>query len=980
MPLPQVKPWTAGLVAFAASLMASMAMVWVLQENQLREARARVSDLAADHAQAVQRGLERALSANYSLAALVQQGQGEVPNFQAAGEQLLTFHPGVSMLALGPQGTISQVVPLKGNERALGFNPLNHPVQRAEALLARETRHLTLAGPMELIQGGVGVVGRLPVFIKGAQTPDKFWGFTTVTIRLNEVLALAHLSRLEERGYAYQLWRVAGDDGGRQVISQSSRPTLVQPVERPLELPNGFWYLSVSPVNGWGSPQSLAARSTMALLFSALLGYLVFLLGRQKAQERHLAALVNQRTAEIEEARRHMEATLSAVPDSLFEMSLDGEYLSVQTPDPTLLLRPPADMLGQRVSDLMEAEAAEQVLGALADAHRDGLSGGRLLALPLQGRRLWFELSVARMAVPEGAAPRFVVLSRDITRRRQDEDMLRLTAKVFEQSTEAFVVTDAQERILMVNQAFCDLSGFSREDAVGKTAKLLAAHREDDSFRQLVRVAVRQRGHWQGEAWNQRKNRSRYLQWLSISRVDNSLGEPSHYIASFRDITQQKETEERIRSLAYFDALTGLPNRSLLNERSNLSLASARRSGEPVAVIYLDMDHFKNVNDSLGHSVGDELLVDFARRLKALVKEQDTVSRLGGDEFVLVVNDAPVAQAQQLAEAILAMSATPFQIGPYELSVTLSIGVALYPQHGEDFDTLHQRADSAMYQAKKSGRNQYRLFTAEIQQAAARVLQLENALRKAWERDQMTLHYQPQVDLGTGQVIGAEALLRWRHPELGQVSPAEFIPVAEDTGLILDLGEWVLRTALQQVRRWQDQGLPPLTVSVNLSPVQFRQPLLPELVQRLIKEAGIAPQLLELELTEGAAMDDPEGAIAIMDRLHDQGIRLLIDDFGTGYSSLSHLKRFQVYKLKIDQSFVRDLSEAAQDQGIVKAIIGMAQALGLRTIAEGVETEGQIEFLRTLGCDEIQGYYYSRPLPAAEFEAYLTRQSTPLPA
>jgi len=436
-------------------------------------------------------------------------------------------------------------------------------------------------------------------------------------------------------------------------------------------------------------------------------------------------------------------------------------------------------------------------------------------------------------------------------------------------------------------------------------------------------------------------------------------------------IHEQQAAEAHIQRLAHFDALTGLPNRVLLNDRAGQAIEIARRHGETLAVLFLDLDHFKKVNDSLGHRVGDELLRQLAARLKGAVREQDTVSRLGGDEFILVLPGTDMQGATHVAVKVMELAALPFQIEQNELAVTPSIGIALFPGDGEDFDTLCKCADTAMYRAKRDGRNALRFFTGEMQAQSVRALTLENALRRALEREQLALHYQPQVELLSGRVIGAEALLRWCHPELGAISPIEFIPVAESCGLILPIGEWVLRSAVQQLRRWMDAGLGELTMAVNLSSVQFRHADLPALVSRILDEAGVPARLLELELTEGVAMVDPLGAIAVMNDLHARGIRLSIDDFGTGYSSLSYLKKFRVYKLKIDQSFVRDLTDDPEDRAIVSAIISMAGSLGLQTIAEGVETAGQLAYLRERGCAEVQGYHFSRPLPAADFERYV---------
>jgi diguanylate cyclase (GGDEF)-like protein len=409
----------------------------------------------------------------------------------------------------------------------------------------------------------------------------------------------------------------------------------------------------------------------------------------------------------------------------------------------------------------------------------------------------------------------------------------------------------------------------------------------------------------------------------------------------------------------------------LLQDRIQTALSHAQRKGESLSLMFLDLDRFKNVNDSLGHHVGDALLVQVAQRLKSALRDQDTVCRLGGDEFVILCPDTDTAGAAHVATKLLEATAARFQLEQLELTTTFSIGIAVYPQDGDSFETLSMRADSAMYKVKQSGRNSFRFFTAEMQAQSDRVLQLENALGQALEREQLHLVYQPQVSLHTGAVVGVEALLRWNHPALGNVSPAEFIPVAEDSGLIIPIGEWVLRSAARQMRAWLNAGMALQQMAVNLSAVQFRQANLTELVTNTLQEEGLPPHCLEVELTEGVAMNDPLGAIAIMNRLQQGGVRMSIDDFGTGYSSLNYLKRFNIYKLKIDQSFVRDITVDPEDKAIVSAIIGLARTLGFQTIAEGVETQGQLAFLREQGCDEVQGYFFSRPLPADQFENFM---------
>jgi len=596
-------------------------------------------------------------------------------------------------------------------------------------------------------------------------------------------------------------------------------------------------------------------------------------------------------------------------------------------------------------------------------------SAGNILGV-LDLHRKWDREPSAHERILVDMVSQFVGIAVD---RRAAEAQERLATMVFSRSRDAIMITDADKHILLVNPAFSAITGYSAAEVMGRKPSALSSGQHGREFYTAMWNCVDTEGLWQGEILNQRKSGEVYPQWLAISRMTNAVGEPTNYIAFFTDVSQKKADEERIKWLAHFDSLTGLPNRALLGDRFKQAATMAQRQTEPLALMFLDLDHFKRINDTLGHGTGDALLIEVARRMRYQVREQDTVARLGGDEFVFILPDTDAHGAAHVAQKLLEAIAKPLQIEHHELIVTPSIGIAMYPQDGLDFEALAQHADLAMYQAKQEGRNAFRFFAPDMQQHSVRTLMLEGALRRAMERNQLSLYYQPQLSLETGRVIGIEALLRWKHHELGMISPAEFIPIAERSGLILPIGEWVLRTAAEQLSSWIDSGLEPIIMAVNLSAVQFRHPNLPELVSRILDEAGLAPKYLELELTESVASDDPTAAIAIMADLHARGVCMSIDDFGTGYSSLSYLKRFQVYKLKIDQSFVRDITVDPEDKAIVRAIISMAQSLGLQTIAEGVETLEQLEFLRAHGCDEVQGYFCSKPLPALDCENYLRR-------
>ncbi len=591
------------------------------------------------------------------------------------------------------------------------------------------------------------------------------------------------------------------------------------------------------------------------------------------------------------------------------------------------------------------------------------------------GKQVWIDANRIPLHDQSGRVVGMLGAFEDITQRKLAEEQIYKLYRAVEQSLHTIIIADSKGNIEYVNPRFTHITGFPKEDVLYKNLRNLTFWEMSDQEYFRFWETITGGKEWHGKIQSRRKNKEVFWESALFAPIRNPLGEITHFLGILEDITERIKAEEKIIHMAYYDPLTNLPNRALFNDRIALALAHAQRNRQMLAVMFVDLDRFRNINDTLGHDIGDRLVRGVTERLKNCLREGDTVARMGGDEFMLLLPGIENLQdVAKIANKISDVLKPPFFFDNHELHITASIGISLYPYDGEDPQSLLKNADTALNRAKEFGRNNYQLYTSGMNAKAGERLKLENSLRKAIEKEELLVYYQPQVDLNTFQIIGMEVLLRWQHPQNGLISPDQFIPLAEETGLIVPIGEWVLRTSCMHNKNWFSKysGKPRL-LSVNISACQFQQHKLMKTILGVLKDTGFDPNFLELEITESILMQKDTVPMAILRELKGMGIKFSIDDFGTGYSSLSYLKRFPIDTIKIDRSFIRDCISNPDDAAIVRAIVSMAASLKLRVVAEGVETREQLEFLRTLKCDGMQGYLFSKPLPPAEFAALLDR-------
>ena len=622
----------------------------------------------------------------------------------------------------------------------------------------------------------------------------------------------------------------------------------------------------------------------------------------------------------------------------------------------------------QKLRDLPELAKSDvqPLIERLGELVSDGDS-----VIQASGRGEEFELQCKTLQNEAHNKRGYLITLTDITDLQRLNRRIELFAEIFENTAEGIMLTDANKRIVQVNDAFRQITGFSQQDAVGKTPAILSSGCHTIGFYKEMWKTIKESGRWSGEIWNRKKNGAVFPELLTINSLKNEQGEVTHYVGIFSDISKLKSSQEKLKHLTHYDALTDLPNRALLVERVEQAIRHANRTSNRVALVMLDLDRFKHINESYGHTVGDKLIADVANNLRHVVRDDDTLARVGGDEFVLLFEDIEdIAKLGFMTERIQRALAAPIELPDQIVNMTASMGICVYPEDGANPSELMRNADAAMFHAKAQGRNTYQFYTEEMTRKAFEVLLLENDLRQAIEREELVLYYQPQINMKRGEVIGAEALIRWNHKVLGTVSPARFIPIAEESGLIVEIGDWVLEEGCRQMSSWQQSGLNVNHLALNVASLQLSRGGLVTRLGALLSQYRLESKQIELEVTEGFVMDRSERSISQLRALRELGVTIAIDDFGTGYSSLSYLKDLPMNKLKIDQSFVRGLPNDKADMALTKTIVELGNGLDMEVIAEGVETAEQAAFLIAEGCHNAQGYLYGKPMPADEFEGF----------
>ncbi|WP_430009391.1 EAL domain-containing protein [Methylophaga lonarensis] len=865
-------------------------------------------------------------------------------------------------IAAAPEMVIRYMYPMQGNEAALGLDYRQVPEQFEAAERARINRELVLAGPLELFQGGVGLITRIPVFLKNEHGEEYFWGLISAVIDAEQFFQASGL-------IASQMpveMAIRGKDGLGESgeVFWGDAALFEQPVMlMDLQLPEGHWQLAAQPLGGWELPARTAWQirvlvfGVALIVFAVFLGFIRFMFAASLANLKFRKLIENSPVPYLMIDRQgHINFANQAFTDSYGYSAEQLVDLNQWWQKTTV-----SDVCRRLIADWIRSGNTSNSAGTIDNELTITCSNG-------QTRHALLSTSILK----DTHSDELLLVIYDITLRKLAEEQQRFSARVFAQAHEGIMITDVHGVILDVNPAFCEITGYPREEVLGQTPALLKSGKHQPTFYALMWKDIQDQGYWQGEVWNRKKNGELYAELLTISALSDDHDEARHYVGLFSDITQSKQQQETLELMAHYDVLTKLPNRVLFADRFSQALAHSKRTDTWLGVCFLDLDNFKPVNDNYGHEVGDQLLVQVARRLDEIVRDEDTISRFGGDEFAILFRDLEsYSQCELMLQRIHHALAKPYFINGQQIEISASSGVALYPQDDSDLDTLLRHADQTMYQAKLTGRNTYRLFNPEQNQQAIERHNLLVRLREALDAGEFELFYQPEVNMKTGAVVGVEALIRWRHPEKGLQAPITFLPALAGSTLENELGDWVIREALQQLQQWQDQGHK-LLLSINIAAQHMQsKDFVSNLANRLSQYPKLKAGNVQLEILESSALGDVRAIGQVIKQCEALGVVIALDDFGTGYSSLTHLRHLAAQTIKIDQSFVRDMLDDPHDYTIVDGVIGLAKAFNRQLVAEGVETESHGMMLLMMGCELAQGYGIARPMPAQEVAGWL---------
>ncbi len=876
---------------------------------------------------------------------------------------------------------ITYVEPINGNEPALGFDVASNPLAQKAIIQALESGLTTLTEPLQLIQdqeNKTGFVIYTPVFNinlpsnNSVERKNALQGFIASVFRLEDkintvyknlpdIQLLVHIaSPLHSNIYSNHPSPEAGNTNLLSLQFSSQ-----------INFANKPWTLNYLP-----SIDFYHNQMTWVLWWIVLGGFMItsltsicllILTGRTLRTEK----LVVERTQELSKSEKHFHTIFNGAP--LGVAVLDSLTTHIIDANPAF-----SKITGRSIDQLKSLSLAEIKLAINVQEEQDKISqlhNGQITEFKTQklylrpdGNNRWINMIIAPMLIENSTTAQYLCMAEDITEIKQAEDRQKLSAKVFNDTKEGITITDRNGNIMNVNPAFSKITGYTLEEVVGKNPSILSSGKQKADFYSKMWQTINECGHWQGEVWNRSKNGSLYAELLSISPIIDDDGSVTHYVGIFSDITHMKKQQETLQKIAHYDALTQLPNRILLIDRFSQALSHTNREKNQLAVCFLDLDNFKPINDLYGHKTGDRLLIEVAKRIKQLIRNEDTVSRQGGDEFVLLLRDIDsFPHCEDMLKRIIKSLAKPYLIDNKPLTVSASIGVTLYPTDNSDLDTLMRHADQAMYQAKTAGRNRYHLFNTEQEQIETlKSLQLKE-IQQALTKNQLRLFYQPKVNMATGEIFGAEALIRWQHPEKGLVPPIQFLPIIEQSQLEIEIGNWVIKQALKQLDEWQKQGIR-LEISVNISSYHLQHPsFCADLANALSFYPGVFSKNLQLEILESSALSDLHAITGVIKTcMHSLGVKIALDDFGTGYSSLTHLRNLPVQTIKIDQTFVRDMLDDPSDYTIIAGVIGLAESFNREIIAEGVETVEHGQMLIIMGCVNAQGYGIAKPMPADE--------------